>query len=100
MKNESTLQFLNDCDRALARNDDAKLRTVERWEDVKCGIHLLRLHCRLTARYGIHLALKVDDRPWFDQPRIPARSEAISITTEGDFWRWARENLDTYQPGP
>jgi len=100
MKNESTLQFLDDCDKALARNDDTKLRMVERWEDVKCGIHLLRLINRPAARYGIHLALKVDDRPWFEQPPVPAHSEAISITTGGDFWRWARENLDTYQPAP
>jgi hypothetical protein len=100
MKNESTLQFLNDCDKALARNDDTKLRMVERWEDVKCGIYLLRIRNPVTKRYGLHLSVKVDERPWFEQPRIPAHSEAISITTEGDFWRWARENLDTYQPAP
>lgn len=68
------------------------------WNDIPNGIILIRMFHQSTNRHFLHLHLKLNDDPWYDQPKFPScYSEASSNERNKEFWEWAAANLPTWE---
>lgn len=66
------------------------------WEQIPNGLCLIRRQHHESGNYCLHLHLKVNDGPWFDQPHTPAYSGGSYPLRYKEFWEWAAENLPTW----
>jgi hypothetical protein len=67
------------------------------WSDIPNGICLMRMFHERTSKHCLHVQLKTDDRPWYEQPHFPTiLSQAATQTSHADFWDWAEKNLPIF----
>ena len=73
------------------------MNLIEKWEEMPIGIGLIRMLHQSTGEHCFHLQMKVDNRPWYNQPLVPqAYSCSASKEWAGEFWDWAIKNLPVY----
>jgi hypothetical protein len=68
---------------------------TEDFSQIPIGMFLIRMN---HEKSGIvhHVALKENDKEWYDQPPVPVSSEQVSSDTCAKFWAWAKENIPVF----
>lgn len=67
------------------------------WEQMPKGLCLIRMKHERTGRHCLHLQMKLNDGPWYDQPHVPvAYSQEATKDSHREFWQWAAANLPTW----
>lgn len=64
---------------------------TENWEEIPKGLCLIRMFHERTGKHVLHLHLKLNDGPWYDQSRVPVHSQNVPGFSE--FWEWAEKNI-------
>jgi len=64
------------------------------WNEIPRGFYLMRRFHGSIGEHCLHLQLKVDEGPWYDQLHPPVYSELGS--KDSKFWKWAEQNLPIY----
>jgi hypothetical protein len=73
------------------------MKLYSEWSDIPFGICLIRMFHERTGRHCLHLQMKIDARPWYEQPHIPAAySQESTKQTHRVFWEWAEHNLPIF----
>ena len=71
------------------------------WDSIPKGLCLIRMMHERAGRHCLHIKLKVDDSPWYDQPCVPFYSQEATKGSHAQFWDWASENLPIWDyPAP
>ena len=73
--------------------------TTTDFTQIPRGLFLFRGHDQSRIRQARALLLKVDDGPWYEQPRVPVYTMEATHETHAQFWQWAEENLPVYEHG-
>lgn len=63
------------------------------WDQVPKGLMILRANHERTGSNCLHLKLKLNDGPWYDQPSVPTYSQEAMKDRYFEFWKWAEGNL-------
>jgi hypothetical protein len=72
--------------------------TTNNFDNIPKGLFLFRAkHESLDGVACLHLRLKINDEPWYNQPHTPVYSEDATKTSCATFWTWAQENLPIYE---
>lgn len=51
----------------------------------------MRMFHEPPGEYVMHLHMKVNDGPWYNQPHMPVHSQGADGYEA--FWRWAEQNI-------
>lgn len=70
---------------------------LSEWDQVPKGLCLIRMFDRHFSKHILHLHLKLNDGPWYDQPHVPAAySQEATKNSHREFWEWAEKSLPIY----
>jgi len=73
------------------------MEMTDDWSQVPKGLCLVRMLHERTGKHCLHLHLKLNDEPWYDQPQVPATySQESTPDSHREFWEWAEEHLPIY----
>lgn len=61
------------------------------WSKIPKGMCLVRMFHERIGKHCLHLHMKLNEGPWYDQPHVPAHSQGEAGYEE--FWQWAEKNL-------
>jgi hypothetical protein len=67
------------------------------WSQVPKGLCLVRMFHERSGKHCLHLHLKLNDGPWYDQPHVPtAYSQEATKDSHREFWEWAEKSMPIY----
>jgi hypothetical protein len=67
------------------------------WAQVPKGLCLIRMFHERTGKHCLHLQMKLNDGPWYDQPHVPAAySQEATKESHAEFRKWAEQNLPIF----
>ena len=73
------------------------MRLVKEWNDIpNVGLILIRMFHERKDKHVFHIHLKINDKPWFDQPKLPVPVFSAEVSSCEEFWDWAKENLPVW----
>lgn len=74
------------------------MNSTKDWSAIPPGLLLVKMFHERTGRHCLHLHLKLNEDPWYDQPKVPATlSQEASMGTHSKFWEWAEQNLPIWE---
>lgn len=72
-------------------------RLFSDWAEIPHGLCLIRMKHERTGKHCLHLSMKLNDGPWYDQPHVPAAySQHSTKDSHREFWQWAAAHLPTW----
>lgn len=71
--------------------------TITEWSKVPNGMCFVRLFHDEAKCKVLHPCLKLDDKPFEEQPKAPIYSNVFNREQFHQFWDWAVENWPIYE---